>query len=139
LFDQYGGHPHLTRKTCSWINKDYSERSIPKPITINRQGLVDTQDSRDLDLSYYSSHVVAELSDFYPDEYEMLELLVTGDKREFIELSGEPEFTKHLLGYGLLSYDSTNMPKISIPVIGKHIGLELAKKEGRKTILKVVE
>jgi hypothetical protein len=139
IYNQYGGHPHLTRKSCSWINKDYSDKRISKPIHISETDLISTQESRDLDLSYYSSHVVSELSDFYPDEYQMLEMLASGEKREFIELSKEPEFTKHLIGYGLLMYDNFNMPKITIPVVEKYVGLELAKREGRKTILRVVE
>ncbi|EAY29456.1 ATP-binding protein [Microscilla marina] len=138
LYTQYGGHPHLTRKSCSWINKDYTDQAIHKPITISDNDLIKSQERRDLDLSYYSGHVVAELSDFYPDEYTMLEMLSSGEIRDFIEFSTEPEFTKHLMGYGLLKYDSHNMPKITIPVVEKHIGLELAKKEGRKTILRVI-
>ncbi len=139
IYSQYGGHPHLTRKSCSWINKDYGTKKINKPIKIFENDLLKTQDSRELDLSYYSSHVVSELSNFYPDEYAMLEMLASGEKREFIEFSKEPEFTKHLIGYGLLAYDNLNMPKITIPVVEKYVGLELAKKEGRKTILRVVE
>lgn len=139
IYNQYGGYPHLTRKACSWINKDYSDRRTNKPIHISDTDLISTQESRDLDLSDYSSHVVSELFEFYPIEYQMLEMLASGEKREFIEFSKEPEFTKHLIGYGLLMYDNFNMPKITIPVVEKYVGLELAKREGRKTILRVVE
>ena len=57
IYNQYGGHPHLTRKSCSWINKDYSDKRINKPISILEADLIKTQESRDSDLSYYSSHV----------------------------------------------------------------------------------
>jgi hypothetical protein len=139
LFFQYGGHPHLTRKACSWINGQTKINNLSKPFKVTRNWLEETQENRDIDLSYYSSHVVSELSEFYPDEYSMLEFISSGQTREFLEFSNLPELIKHLKGYGLLSYDNNNFPKISIPVVDKYIGLELAKKEGRKTIYKVIE
>ena len=139
LFNWYGGHPMLTRLACSWINKDLQLRKFKRPITILKNDVCDYQLNRDSDLIFYCKHVVSELQDFYPDEYAMLELLSSGQVSSFIELSAYNEFIKHLLNYGLLEYDKNRMPKISIPVLGRYIGIELAKSEGRQTIYKIVD
>jgi len=94
--------------------------------------------SIDATLLFYYRHVVSELEQFYPDEYEMLELLASGQKRKFAEESKQPEHIKHLLDYGLLSYDENNMPKVNIPVIERYIGYECARREGGKTIIKLL-
>ena len=44
-----------------------------------------------------------------------------------------------VLNYGLLKKDKKNKPIISIPVISRYIGMEAARKAGRKSILMVVE
>jgi hypothetical protein len=69
----------------------------------------------------------------------MLEFLASGRTSDFIEIASYPEYTKHLKSYGLLSYDKYHLPIISIPVIGRYIGLELAREEGRRTIYKIIE
>jgi hypothetical protein len=139
LFLQYGGHPHLTRKACSWINTQIKINNFSKPFNITKHWLEETQESRDMDLSYYSSHVISEISSFYPEEYSMLEYMASGQIREFLEFSRLPNTINHLTSYGLLMNDSSNLPKISIPVVDKYIGLEMAKREGRKTVYKIVE
>ena len=110
-----------------------------KPVSIDIPSLKVNEDLRDAELTFYCRHAVSELRQFYIDEYEMLELLACGNIRDFIELSRYKEFTKHLEEYGLLEYDSSRRPNISIPVIGRYIALDLAIREGRKTILKVVD
>ncbi len=40
--------------------------------------------------------------------------------------------------YGLLNRDELGRPAISIPVVSRYLGLELARREGRRTILRVV-
>jgi hypothetical protein len=49
----------------------------------------------------YCRHVVSELKKFYPDEYELLEMLAGGQVIDVMDLSGEPEYTRHLKEYGL--------------------------------------
>lgn len=135
----YGGHPLLTRLACSWINKDANTKKNEKPIVIEKEELLTTQPTRDSDLVFYCKHVVSELQDFYPDEYEMLELLASEQISDFVELSSQQEFTKHLESYGLVAYDNYRNPRIAIPVIGRYVGIELARKEGRRSIIKIIE
>lgn len=139
LFEWYGGHPMLTRLACSWINKDYQSRKTKRPIIITKDVLIESQLTRDSDLGFYCKHVVSELQDFYPEEYEMLEYLASGQLSLFIELSAYNEFVKHLKSYGLVGFDQFGNPKILLPVIGRYIGVELAKKEGRQSIFKVID
>jgi hypothetical protein len=139
MFKWYGGHPMLTRLACSWVNKDFQNDKKVKPITVTTDYLTRTQQTRDSDLIFYCHHVVSELKDFYPDEYEMLELLASGQTILFVQLSPHHEFIKHLKSYGLIDFDSNSNPKFKLPVIGKYIGIEYAKKEGRNTVYKIVE
>ena len=60
------------------------------------------QNDIDVEFAYYFKHVVSELQKFYPEEYEMFELLASGQTADFIELSAITEYTKHLYSYGLL-------------------------------------
>lgn len=138
LFNKYGGHPLLTRLACSWLNKYFLIHKIPKPVELLESVLLQTQDDRDSDLTFYCKHIVSELKDFYPDEYEMLELLSSGQVHDFVQLSAYPEFVRHLNNYGLLTSKYEGEPRLTIPVVARYVGIELAKKEGRKSIYKLV-
>ena len=137
LYEQYGGHPMLTRMACSWLNRSFAEDQ--RPITLSRLQVKNFQSDIDTDPAFYSyfGHIVSEIKQFYPDEYEMLEILASGQTDDFIELSHTNEFIQHLLAYGLISYNK-KIPYISLPVAGKYIAIELAKKEGRKIPYKIV-
>jgi len=137
IHERYGGHPLLIRMACSTVGHMISEQGVNRPIDINSKMLEEDEQQRDSELMFYCRHVVSELRQFYPDEYEMLELLACGQIHDFIELSGYPEFTKHLSSYGLLGKDQYQRPVIKIPVVGRYVGLELARKEGRKTLFRV--
>jgi len=138
LFERFGGHPLLTRKACSWLNKQSQILNEKRPITFELQKVMTYQEQLDSELTFYCGHIVSEIRDFYPEEYEMLELLSSGQTRDFIELSALDSFIKHLKEYGLLLYDKNNYPCISIPVLGRYIGVELARKEKRNTIHKII-
>lgn len=139
IFKRYGGHPLLTRIGCSLINSTLIDKKEEKPITITKEKLLELETLIDSTIFYYAGSVVSELQIFYKDEYEMLELLSSGQELKFLEKVTHPEFSKHLVEYGLLSYDEKRMPFISIPIIKRYIGLEYMKREGRKTIYKVIE
>jgi hypothetical protein len=84
LFNRYGGHPLLTRMACSLTNKKIQYQKMSRPFEIKKDYLVNDQDLRDNELSYYCGHIVSELYEFYKDEYEMLEFLATGMLSDFI-------------------------------------------------------
>lgn len=68
LYNQYNGHPMLLRLACSYINRQYSLQN--RPITIKIEDVKNYQEEIDVELAYYFKHVVSEIQQFYPDEYE---------------------------------------------------------------------
>ena len=97
------------------------------------------QNDIDVELAYYFKHVVSEIQKFYPEEYEMFELLASGQTADFIELSAITEYTKHLYSYGLIGRESGRPHFVKMPVAGRYVAMELAKKEKRKTLYRIVE
>ena len=137
LFNLYNGHPLLLRLACSYINRQYVDEQ--RPITINVSDVERIQDDIDVELAYYFKHVVSEIQQFYPDEYEMFELLASGQKADFVELASMTDLSKHLYSYGLVAKDENNVPFVKMPVAGRYVAMELAKKENRKSLYKLVE
>ena len=137
LYEEYGGHPMLTRVACSWINRYLGD--ISRPTAIKQETVSELQKNFDSDPAFvsYFAHIVSEINKFYPDEYEMLEILASGHTSGFIELSKNTEFVNHLNAYGLVTTKS-GIPSITLPVAARYIALELAKREGRRTLYKLI-
>ena len=130
----YGGHPLLTRIACSIFNAQCVDAALARPIDVTVQRLLADQDERDNALVFYCRHVVSELRQFYLSEYEMLELLATGQVLDFLELDYQLDVTNHLVSYGLLHKATGKAPTIAIPVIGQFVAVEQARRSGRRTI-----
>jgi hypothetical protein len=138
LHQRYGGHPLLTRIAGSLTHRTASDLQYERPYDVDATFLQDHESLRDSELSFYCRHVVSELREFYKDEYDILEALASGQTAEFMEYAVAPEFTSHLINYGLLARDRVGRPTISIPVVARYLGMESARREGRRTILRVV-
>lgn len=138
LYDQFNGHPMLIRLACSYINRQYSNAE-DRPVTISASDIMAMQDDIDIELAYYFKHVVSEIQKFYPEEYEMFELLASGQTSDFMELSAITEYTKHLYSYGLVGKEAGKPPFVKMPVAGRYVAMELAKKEKRKTLYRIVD
>lgn len=137
LYDQFNGHPLLLRLACSYINRQYSQSD--RPVIISEASIRRFLGDIDQELAFYFKHIVTEIQQFYPEEYEMFELLASGQTTDFVELSSGMEFTKHLYDYGLVAKNEANMPYVKLPVAGRYVALELAKKEHRKTLYRIVD
>lgn len=137
LYKQYNGHPMLIRLACSYINRQYEDQS--RPITITQETVKKIQDEIDVELAYYFKHVVSEIQQFYPEEYEMFELLASGQTSDFMELAVQAEYTKHLYSYGLIAKNEYGMPYVKMPVAGRYVALELAKREKRRSLYKTID
>lgn len=137
LYKQYGGHPMLTRLAASKINQTF-DKGI-RPIDITYVKVKSMQEEIDSELTYYFSHVVSEIQQFYPEEYEMFEMLASGQTSDFIELSQISEFSKHLYDYGLVIKNCDGTPVINMPVAGRYAAIQLAKRENRMTLYRIVE
>jgi hypothetical protein len=138
LLSRYGGHPLLTRIACSLTHHSTHKDGLERPIAVDSDYLLDHESARDAELSFYCRHVVSELQEFYPNEYDLLEKMACGEIAEYVEFTMFPEFTTHLENYGLLSRSDSGKPQISIPVLARYLGLEVARREGRKTLMRVV-
>lgn len=136
LFQQYNGHPMLTRLACSQISKLLSEE---RPVNITDKKIQSIIPEINSELKYYFKHVVSEIQQFYPDEYELFEIIACGHTADFLEFSQISEFVAHLYSYGLVANDDNNRPYIQLPVAGDYVAMCLAKKEGRKTKYKLID
>lgn len=134
---QYGGHPLLTRLAFSITHKMLRGAGAQLPIEVNRKHLVETEAQREAELSFYSQHVVSELSKFYPDEYELLTEIARGNLADVYEFTSDLSFSAHLKNYGLLNVDASGRPSISISVVGRVLQLSTSAEKGRRPVLDV--
>lgn len=136
IYQQYGGHPLLTRLSCSKLNLFFGD--IDRPIAIDSEKIKQHIDEINSELVYYFRHVVSELQEFYPDEYDMFEMLASGQTVDFLELSTAVELTRHLYDYGLIQNKPDGLPVVSLPVAAEFVAMELAKKEKRTTTYRLI-
>ena len=138
LAEQYGGHPLLTRMACSYTNASLDRAHRVRPTMVTRKDLELDRESRDSELTFYCRHVVSELQRFYPDEYEMLEMLASKQIVDVMDLMPSTELTRHLKGYGLIKEMASGKPSFAIPVVGRYVAIELARREGRQLFSRIV-
>lgn len=98
LMEDYGGHPFLIRQVCSAIAKRFKER----PVQIDRKKYQMVKDEFNRTNDYFNM-LLEVLIQFYPDEYEMLNLLAADDVETF-KYFAERDYSlvKHLIGYGII-------------------------------------
>ena len=138
VYRRYGGHPLLTRLACSYVHQRSYLSKTERPIDVDEGDLRRSENLRDAELQFYCRHVVSELQEFYPDEYDLLEYLAAGRIKDFLDFALYPEYSSHLRAYGLVGDDGRGVPEMTIPVVGRYVALEEARRMGRKTILAVV-
>ncbi|MEH2292793.1 hypothetical protein [Nostoc sp.] len=102
LTEDYGGHPFLIRQVCSLIHKLNNPNL---PIIVDRITYDKAKNEFDKNhASKYIEMMVSVLSEFYPDEYDLLKCLAIGELKFFNQYASEStEYTNHLKGYGIIS------------------------------------
>ena len=121
LTDDFGGHPFLIRQACSVIHK---ECKGARPVKVDKALYEKTKKKFIANSSNYLDMVILVLKDWYPDEYEMLKYLANGDTETFIEFANDnSEFTKHLIGYGLIQH-SANGYVFNIEAVKEYMSKE---------------
>lgn len=135
--EEYGGHPLLCRLAASFTYKAIRDSKVRLPVSIYKAEIEAARSERDASLVFYCGHVISELRDFYPDEYQVFELLAAGHIADYLEFSSIPEFQSHLISYGLVK-TVDGLPSVAIQVVGAHVAIEAARREGRKTIQRLV-
>lgn len=73
MTEDYGGHPFLIRRLCSYISTRYSDR----PITIDRVKYAESKKEFNRTQGKYFDMLLEVLREFYPLEYDMLKYLST--------------------------------------------------------------
>ena len=98
LVEDYGGHPFLIRQVCSAIARKYPDR----PVQIDRIKYNAVRDEYNRESEYFGM-LLDVLTQFYNDEYEMLNMLASGDMETF-RYYAEQDYSmvKHLIGYGIV-------------------------------------
>lgn len=139
LHSHYGGHPLLTRMACSQIHIAMDRQKAKRPVEFTMEDLKKDEGDRDSELVFYCGHAVSEIRRFYPDEYELLEMLASGQIVDAMDLSSVPEYSRHLREYGLLNVNNVGKPQFAIPVIGQYVGNELARRERRRLVRKITQ
>ncbi|SFK69775.1 AAA-like domain-containing protein [Lysobacter sp. cf310] len=137
LVGRYGGHPYLTRLACSSVLDALDLKGAKRPIKVASEDLIANQDGRERQLLPYVRHIVTELKDFYPVEYEVLEMLSLNKYSEYHDLAVDPEFVEHLRSFGIVA-EVNGLDEISIPVAKKYIASEWGKRNGVKYSVEVV-
>ncbi len=104
LTEDYGGHPFLMRHVCSIVNKISPQE---RPTTITRQVYEKAKAIFDQEYVGYIEMVLGVLQNFYKEEFDMLQFLALDDIDTFNAFARDtPQYTNHLLGYGLIEkYD----------------------------------
>ncbi|HCF8499818.1 TPA: ATP-binding protein [Klebsiella variicola subsp. variicola] len=122
LTEDYGGHPFLIRQACSQINRLISTE---RPVIIDKALYNKSKSEFRNNSQEYLAMMIQVLSEWYPDEYEMLCLLAQGDMDSFNSFAlDHTSYTRHLTGYGLVqkgaSGFSFNFEEISDLLRKKH-------------------
>lgn len=134
---RYGGHPLLSRLAASYVHRHVVATKLVRPFNVTATYLASTEDQRDGDLSFYCRHVVSELRDFYPEEYTLLEWLSAGRAADYLEFASYPDYIRHLRAYGLVA-ENGGAPRVTLSVVARYVALEEARRDGRRTILRLV-
>jgi hypothetical protein len=107
LQETYGGHPFLIRIACSELWKS-SEREKPDKLTdINLQDLQHLRPRIKVRMAQPIKDILLSLVWWYPEEYDLLQILATGDE-EFVRqyMKEKPDSVFQFARYGILKPES---------------------------------
>lgn len=100
LTDDFGGHPFLIRQMCSSIHR---MAGMKRPVIIDKVIYNKAKEEFKLHSKDYLDMMLQVLSEWYPDEYEMLRFLAQDDQESFENFAFDnASLTRHLIGYGLI-------------------------------------
>ena len=107
LVEDFGGHPLLIRQMCSFLHRNIHET---RPFQIDKPLYNKVKDEfykSSTGFNKYAEMVLDVLVSDYPDEYDMLTYLATGDTDSFNGFAQlDSAYTLHLLNYGIIGENS---------------------------------
>jgi hypothetical protein len=121
VFERFGGHPLLSRLACSFYHESLLARGVSRPIEISRSIEKQMELECDAEISSYCEHVVSEVREFYPAEFELLSLAARGEAEEFWTKARTGRSLVHIHNYGLISRDVGVRPRVEIPVLEEYL------------------
>lgn len=104
LYEEYGGHPLLTRKACSVAAGSRSRDEIP--FTIDLESIRHVIHSTGMDSPLKQAQDIRDsFAEWFPDESELLHLLIEGNEssRAFARdvINDDASYLSHAVAYGL--------------------------------------
>lgn len=106
LTENYGGHPFLIRHICSLINK---ETTGIRPCIISKYEYDSNKANYDRKIVHYVEMVLSVLKTWYPEEYDLLEVLaIDGSEELKKEMVYKDKEINHLIGYGIIKEVNSN-------------------------------
>ncbi|MEO0429578.1 MAG: ATP-binding protein [Pseudomonadota bacterium] len=127
IFERFGGHPLLSRLACSFYHETFIAASVERPININASTGLGMEHACEAEISAYCEHIISEIREFYPNEFDLLMLASRDESEKFYDMATVIELA-HIRNYGLLEYDGSGPPVYTIPVL-KHYLQERFRKE----------
>ncbi|EMY0615724.1 ATP-binding protein [Serratia marcescens] len=119
LAEDFGGHPFLIRQICSIIN---SKAGSIRPIIIDKHLYNLCKEEFFDSHAEYLNMMIDVLREWYQDEYDMLNFLAEGDYNSFLEFAkNNPNYTRHLTGYGLIQKGQSDGYSFNLEVISEHL------------------
>ena len=104
LTDDFGGHPFLIRQACSQLHKFIQKENKVRPFLLSKEYYQAKKEAATRNIYEYIELILVILRERYREEYELLVYLANGEFDTFSSFAKEsPEWTKHLIGYGLVS------------------------------------
>lgn len=138
LVEDFGGHPMMMRQMCSYLHLNLNQE---RPISITTSEYREYKEryyKEESGLRKYAEMVLEVLNRWYKDEYTMLQYLALGDEKQFEAFADlSPEYTSHLLKYGIITYSkSIDKYQIAIEAIRDYLQI---KNKYRKVNLSLEE
>lgn len=100
IHKDFGGHPFFTRQVCS---KVHQLASTQRPMKVSATALQQARTEFFGQLESYLRDIITNLKATYPEEFDVLQDVVYGDRDGVTEFGREaPDLIDHLIGYGLV-------------------------------------
>lgn len=103
LKDSYGGHPYLIRLACSEISRAAGTPPVDKKIELTIKSFQDQASAIHSRLNQPIQDILLSLIWWYPEEYDLLQVLAEGDKDFVMDyLKENPGSSAQFVRYGLI-------------------------------------
>lgn len=121
VWERFGGHPLLSRLACSFYHEAFLSTGADRPVDITVEIERSMEAACETEIASYCEHIVSEVREFYPDEFELLSLIARNEIDAFRILASNPASISHISNYGLVDGDMRKRPIILIPALERYL------------------